>query len=103
MKKRKENTPYGDIFLEIEQGLWEHNFMVDDGSAEPYTYSDEHFRACLKIFIESLLWKMWERNEEKNIEEKAAFASKMGYALRELIIKFTGIDSHDLHKKPVGR
>lgn len=94
-----KETPYGDVLLEIEKGLWEHDARVSDGIAEPYSYSNEHFRACIKVFMSALLWKMWEHNKGVEVEKKADLAEKMGRTLRSVVFKFTGIDTHSLYSQ----
>jgi len=92
-------NPYGDILLEIESGLWEHDYRVEEGIAESYEYTDPHFRACLKIFMEGFLCKILENmKDEKDNKKKADAVQKAGEALRKIILEFTGIDPHELHK-----
>lgn len=91
----QKEIPYGKVLIEIENGLWEHDDRVNDGIAEPYTYTDEHFRACLKIFMSGLLWKLWETNDN-DIEKMIGLAGKMGEDIKELVGAYTGINTHDL-------
>jgi len=93
MEEVRKN-PYSEVLLEIEQGLWEHDVRVDEGIAMPYSYNDETFRACLKIFMSAMMWKMWTFMSGKDIKEKASKAEKVGNIFRSIILKFTGIDSH---------
>lgn len=92
----QKETPYGKVLIEIENGLWEHDNRVNDGIAHPYTYTDEHFRACLKIFMSGLLWKLWEKNDN-DIERMVDLAGKMGEDLKELVGAYTGINTLDLY------
>jgi len=92
-----KETPYGESLIEIANGLWEHNCRVSDGIAEPYKYTDEQFRACLKIFMEPLLWKMWGKTGGWAIGKRSERALELGEALRSIILEFTGIDSHKLY------
>lgn len=93
-------NPYGDILLELETGLWEHDYRVDEG-AKPYPYTDEQLRACLKIFMSALMWKLWEQMRKDGISVKIGgdTAKKMGEELRSLVLKFTEIDTHKLFKE----
>ena len=95
--KPREN-PYAPILKEIEMGLWEHDFRVDEG-AEPYTYDDEATRACLKIFMSAMLWKLWDNKDGKNIEDKVRLVEEMGNDIKNLIMKYTGIDTHKLYSR----
>ena len=91
----QKETPYGKVLIEIESGLWEHDYRVDEGIAEPYIYTNEHFRACLKIFMSGLIWKLWETNDN-DIEKMVGLAGKMGEDIKELVGAYTGINTHDL-------
>lgn len=92
----KEN-PYGPAIIEIETGLWEHDIRVDEGIAPPYSYTDKQFRACLKLFMSAMQWKMWEYIEKKSEKERLLAAEKMGNDLRATVLEFTGIDTHKLY------
>ena len=89
-------NPYAQTLQELEAGLWEHDARVDDGIAPPYAYGDRTFRACIKIFASSAMWKLWEHTNGRPFEEKERMAEGFGEELRDLIIKYTGIDPHDL-------
>lgn len=92
----QKEIPYGKALVEIESGLWEHDNRVNKGIAEPYTYTDEHFRACLKVFMSAMLWKLWEGNGE-NVEIISDMAGKMGEDIKEMVNAYTGIDTYDLY------
>jgi len=89
-------TPYGKVLIEIEKGLLEHNVRIDEGIAKPYEYTDEQFRACLKIFMEAILWKMWQNAEWFSLEAATDIAEELGKKIREIVLDFTGIDTHVL-------
>jgi len=95
------NNPYKEALMELETGLWEHDNRVDEGIAKPYEYDSETFRACLKIFMSAALWKLWEYTENKTLSEKASFAESLGTDIRGIILRYTGIDSHELYKQGV--
>ena len=92
-------NPYAEALQEIEAGLWEHDVRVDDGIALPYSYDTETFRACLKIFMSSMLWKMWEFTEDRTFEEKAESAETLGRSISSLVYEHTGIDTLALYNK----
>ena len=94
----KRQNPYSEVLLEIERGLWEHDIFVDEGKALPYEYDNDTFRACLKIFMSALLWKIWRFTSMDNISLRESNAEKAGKVMRNIILKFTGIDSHTLYK-----
>lgn len=85
------------ILEEIENALWE--FEIDGGGK--YQFTTEGLRATTKIFMATLLDKMWELNESENftIEERVRMAEKLGGDVRKLIKTYTDIDSHDFYKK----
>jgi len=91
-----KTNPYGEILKEIEAGLCDHDDRVEDGDAKPYQYTDQEFRACLKIFMAATMWKLWEKMEAKSIECKAGRAEQLGAELREFILDYTGIDTAKL-------
>ena len=95
----EKKNPYSKVLLEIETALWEHDVRVDDGIAQPYEYDDETFRACIKIFTNAILWKLWTYMDGKELDEKADKAEKVGNVIRNTILKFTGIDSHSIYRK----
>ena len=88
-------NPYEDIFLELEQGLLEHSDRVSEGIAQPYEYSDEVFRACLHIFLEALIYKIYVFSEGNSISSVAKAVEK----LRDLVFQSTGINSFNLYKE----
>ena len=93
-------NPYAAILRELETGLWEHDVRVDDGIAKPYSYDDETFRACLKIFMSAIMWKLWEhmeKTEGMDKDKRIERVKKIGKAIRELIFENTGIDAHELY------
>lgn len=94
MKQRQ--NPYAEILEEVGNGLWEHDVRVSDGIAEPYPYTNKTFRACLKIFMAGIMWKLWEQIGGE--EEKGNMAEEMGNEIRGIVLKYTGIDTHELYK-----
>ena len=88
----EKKNPYAEILIELEGALWDQDIRVSDGIAQPYEYDNETFRACIKIFTSSFLWKIWENVDEKEI----ASAEKAGNDIRSIILKYAGIDSHKL-------
>ena len=84
------------ILEEIEQTLWE--FEANNDIRPEYT--EEGFRASIKIFMSALLDKMWElqQNEAMDIETRGNMAFKAGDDMRKLIKTYTDIDCHELYK-----
>jgi len=96
MQKDNIPNPYAEVLKEIEAGLWDHDIRVEDNIARPYNYTDESFRACLKIFMSGLMWKLWENMEGQTLEERSSTAEEVGSEIRKFILKYTGIDTHKL-------
>ena len=77
------NNPYSEILKELEETLWEHDYLVEKEKANIYTYSNDDFRAAMKIFMSACMWKIWDRQEKDNfsmdmrIQEVEDFAEKL--------------------------
>jgi hypothetical protein len=84
------------ILSEIESALIEFEINV----ARPPEYTDEGFRASVKIFLSVMLDKMWKLQEDEGIDinTRADMAEKLGNELRNIIRVYTNIDTHDLYK-----
>ena len=84
------------ILSEIEMAILEFEVNV----ARPLQYSDEGFRAAVKIFMSAMLDKMWKLQEDENIDinSRTEMANKLGNELRNLVRVYTNIDTHNLYK-----
>jgi len=84
------------ILSEIESALIEFEINV----ARPPEYTDEGFRASVKIFLSVMLDKMWklQEDEEIDINTRADMAEKLGTEIRNIIRIYTNIDTHSLYK-----
>lgn len=84
------------ILSEIESALMEFEVAV----AKPPEYTDEGFRAGVKIFLSVMLDKMWKLQEDEGIDinTRADMASKLGNEIRNTIRIYTNIDTHNLYK-----
>jgi hypothetical protein len=84
------------ILSEIESALIEFEINV----ARPPEYTDEGFRASVKIFLSVMLDKMWKLQEDEGIDinTRADMAEKLGNEIRNIIRVYTNIDTHDLYK-----
>ncbi len=83
------------VIIEIEAALWDYEAQV---SMHP-EFTDEGFRAALKIFMSALLDKMWSLQAAEDIpfEIRCDMAMKAGQQVRELVKTFTNIDPHELY------
>lgn len=84
------------VLHEIESALLEFEANV----ARPPEYTDEGFRAAVKIFMSAMLDKMWklQENEDIDIDTRADMATKLGNELRNMVRVYTNIDTHNLYK-----
>lgn len=84
------------VLHEIESALLEFEANV----ARPPEYTDEGFRAAVKIFMSAILDKMWklQENEDIDIDARADMATKLGNELRNMVRVYTNIDTHNLYK-----
>lgn len=84
------------VLVEIENTLWE--FEVDFGSAPEFT--NEGFRAAIKIFTSALMDKIWtlQENENMSIEDRIKVVQKVGDDIRKLVKIYANIDTHELYE-----
>ena len=84
------------ILSEIESALMEFEINV----AKPPEYTDEGFRASIRIFLSAMLDKMWKLQEDEGIDinTRADMAEKLGNELRNIVRIYTNIDTHNLYK-----
>ena len=84
------------ILSEIESALIEYELNIN----RPPEYTDEGFRASVKIFLSVMLDKMWKLQEDEGIDinTRADMAEKLGNELRNIIRVYTNIDTHNLYK-----
>jgi len=84
------------ILSEIESTLMEFEINV----AKPPEYTDEGFRASIRIFLSAMLDKMWKLQEDEGIDinTRADMAEKLGSEIRNIVRVYTNIDTHSLYK-----
>jgi len=84
------------ILSEIESALMEFEINV----AKPPQYTDEGFRASVRIFLSAMLDKMWKLQEDEgiDIDTRADMAEKLGSEIRNIVRVYTNIETHDLYK-----
>lgn len=94
----EEIRPIGEILtpilVEIEGKIWEYEYYI----SEKPRYTDEGFRAALKIFMSAFLDKMYELQEKEGIDlpERIKMGEKCGEDLRQIIKTYINIDTHEL-------
>jgi len=84
------------VLAEIEDTLWE--FEAHSGLKPEFT--EEGFRAAIKIFMAALTDKMWELQaaEKIDLKDRVNMALKAGSDLKQLVKTYTNIDTHELYK-----
>jgi len=84
------------VLSEIESALMEFEINV----AKPPQYTDEGFRASIRIFLSAMLDKMWKLQEDEGIDinTRADMAEKLGSEIRNIVRIYTNIDTHSLYK-----
>lgn len=84
------------ILVEIENSLWE---FEENNNIKP-EYTQDGFRAVVKIFMSVLMDKIWELQSDEKIdmEDRIKMVEKAGQDLRALIKTYTNIDTHDFYK-----
>ena len=84
------------VLAEIEQTLWEYEAW---GGGQPH-YTDEGFRAAVKIFMSVLMDKMYILQEKEGfvIDDMEVMATSLGSQVRSLVKTYCDIDTHDLYK-----
>ena len=93
-------NPYKESLIVLENGLWDHDLRVEEQHASPYEYDDETFRACIKLFMSSMMWKLWEVQEKNDVEFsiRCDEAESVGNEIKEFVKKWTDIDTRSLYK-----
>lgn len=90
-------NPFGPVLEDIHDELWEHDYLVSEGEEDPFTYTDTEFRATMKIFMNAMLYKYWEKYQDKPQEVKNKDAEDIGVSISRLVKLYTGIDTFKLY------
>ena len=85
------------ILVEIEDTLWEFEAFV---GTKP-NYTNDGFRAAIKIFMSVLMDKIWElqQDEKINMDDRVKMVEQAGKDLRQLIKTYTDVDTLTLYDK----
>jgi len=83
------------ILVEIEDTLLE--FEANRGIKPHFT--EEGFRASIKIFMSTMMDRMWDVQESDDMEfgNRKEMATRLGEELRTMVKTYTGIDTFDLY------
>ncbi len=96
-----ENTqPIGaaikPLLMMIENALWEYELKNDRGPC----FDDESFRAIIKLFACSVIERVWDlqENENMNMDDRVAMGEAVGKEIMHLIKVFTNINTKELYE-----
>jgi len=83
------------ILEEIEAAIIDHEYFVQT----PPDFSEDGFRAALKIFTCAMLDKMWKMqiDDKMDLNDRNNMATKLGEELSKLIHIYTGVDTKKLY------
>ena len=100
---RKNNEPYfgekmAPILEELETAVWEHNANFE---GERPMYPDSAIRSAACIFVDVMMDRMYAEQERKDIpiEVRELQAETAGSVIRQMVLRFTGLDTHELMKE----
>jgi hypothetical protein len=85
------------VLVEIENALWE---FEANANLKPQ-YTDDGFRAALKIFMSAFLDKIFDLQNDEGTEliDRCNMAQKAGEDVRKIIKIYTNIDTCTLYDK----
>lgn len=83
------------ILVEIEGALFDFNVSI----GTRFGFTDDGFRAAIKIFMDVMLDKMWslQCNEKIDMEDRCKMANKLGQELHKLIKIYTDVDTKKIY------
>ena len=84
------------LLIEIENAIWGYEANI----SLPPKFTLPGFTAIIKILMAAMLDKMWDLQETENMEQKdrELMAEKCGEGFRQLVKRFTNIDTFTLYK-----
>lgn len=87
---------FAPMLEHMEDTLWSYELYAPN---MPPHYSNESFRAIIKLFMSAMMDRIWDlqEGEEMDIEDRVAMVERCGQELRKLVKVYTGIDSQELY------
>jgi len=66
----------------------------------PHEFTDEGFRASLKIFIANMMDRIWKLQEKEGtpMEDRLKMVEHAGQEIKKIVLEMTGIDTTKLYK-----
>lgn len=91
---RDFNKAINDCINEVFDMLMDYNCSISG----PFGFTDKAFLSMIYIITTALNERMWElmQSEEMPQEDREKMADALGHEIRNLIKKFTGIDTVEL-------
>lgn len=76
--------------------MWDH----EAHTPTPPRFTDEGFRAALKIFMAAWMERIWilQKAEGLTLEDRMFMVEKAGQDLRQLVKTYADIDTHNLYR-----
>jgi len=95
---RKFGEGLSKILVNLEEGIWDHE--ADFPNDKP-DYTEDGFRAATKIFMSTLMDKMWEYQEREKlpIDWRLKMAETYGQKIRNMIKEATGLDMWEIYDR----
>ena len=86
---------FSPILEEIDNAMWQFKYEFPNTKPE---FTTEGFRSAISIFMFAMTDKLYENLEIKNAtQNEAEFeAMQLGQELRQMVLRYTGIDTYDL-------
>jgi len=83
--------------LQIEDAIWSFEMFAEN---TPPQYTNEGFRAIMKLFMSAMMDKIWalQEGEGMEMEDRVAMVEKCGQEVRALVKTFTNIDTQKLYE-----
>jgi hypothetical protein len=84
------------ILTSIESTLWEYEAYE---ALQPH-FTIDGFRASMKIFMATMMDKMYDFQVKKGMcmKDKESMATELGEKVRAMVKEYTGIDTIELYK-----
>lgn len=85
------------MMASMEDALWSFEMYMPN---TPYGFSQESFRAAVKIFMAAMMDRIWALQEEEGmaLEDRMAMVEKCGKDVSALVKTFTNIDTKKLYE-----
>ena len=85
-----------DVFAKTENVLLDYAIL-----GRKLNITEEGFRACVFIFSQAMMDRMWDLQQEEkmDIKDRCNMAKAVGEDIRKLVKIYTNLDTFDLYEK----